>query len=153
MRLCEFGQPGIREYGWHHATLTSIAAPIAAGRMLDLSPGQIQQAIGISCSPSMCLGAVTAGKLTNMKNTVDPLATRSGVQAALLAARGYSGPEHSIDGKESLKVRRQIRPEDADRGLARFASRPLPHPRLRNEVIPDRSPLARAALRHDENRP
>src|SRR5690606_23834565 len=23
MRLCEAGIPGIREYGWHHATLTS----------------------------------------------------------------------------------------------------------------------------------
>jgi len=102
MRLCEFGAPGIREYGWHHATLTSIAAPLVAGRMLNLPAEQIQQAIGISASPSMCLGAVTAGKLTNMKNTVDPMATRSGVQAALLAQRGYSGPEHSIDGKESF---------------------------------------------------
>jgi 2-methylcitrate dehydratase len=102
MRLCEFGEPGIREYGWHHATLTSIASPFVAGRMLGLPPEQIQQAVGISASPSMCLGAVTAGKLTNMKNTVDPMATRSGVQAALLAQRGYSGPEHSIDGKESF---------------------------------------------------
>lgn len=102
MRLCEFGDPGIREYGWHHATLTSIAAPIAAGAALGLSAEEIQQAIGISASPSMCLGAVTAGKLTMMKNTVDPLATRSGVQAALLAQRGYTGPEHSIDGKESF---------------------------------------------------
>ena len=102
MRLAEFAEPGIREYGWHHATITSIAAPIAAGRMLGLKPEQIQQAIGISASPSMCLGAVTAGKLTNMKNTVDPLATRSGVQAALLAQRGYTGPEHVIDGKEGL---------------------------------------------------
>jgi 2-methylcitrate dehydratase len=102
MRLCEFGSPGIREYGWHHATLTSIAAPIAAGAVLGLSPEQIQQAIGISASPSMCLGAVTAGKLTNMKNTVDPLATRSGVQGALLAKLGYSGPEHLLDGKESM---------------------------------------------------
>jgi 2-methylcitrate dehydratase len=102
MRLCEFGEPGIREYGWHHATLTSIAAPFVAGRMLRMPAGQIQQAVGISASPSMCLGAVTAGKLTNMKNTVDPMATRSGVQAALLAQRGYSGPEHSIDGKESF---------------------------------------------------
>ncbi|MDG1898449.1 MAG: MmgE/PrpD family protein, partial [Phycisphaerales bacterium] len=58
--------------------------------------------IGISASPSMCLGAVTAGKLTNMKNTVDPMATRCGVEAAMLAARGYSGPEHVIDGKEGL---------------------------------------------------
>jgi len=102
MRLCEFGAPGIREYGWHHATLTSIASPFVAGRMLGLSAEEIQQAAGISASPSMCLGAVTAGKLTNMKNTVDPMATRSGVQAALLAKRGYSGPEHIIDGKESF---------------------------------------------------
>jgi len=102
MRLAEFGNPGVREYGWHHATITCIASPIVAGRMLGLNADQIQQAIGISASPSMCLGAVTAGKLTNMKNTVDPMATRSGVEAAMLAARGYSGPEHVIDGKEGL---------------------------------------------------
>ncbi|MDG2424545.1 MAG: MmgE/PrpD family protein [Phycisphaerales bacterium] len=102
MRLAEFGDPGVREYGWHHATITCIASPIVAGRMLGLTAEQIQQAIGISASPSMCLGAVTAGKLTNMKNTVDPMATRCGVEAALLAARGYSGPEHVIDGKEGL---------------------------------------------------
>jgi len=102
MRLAEFGDPGVREYGWHHATISCIASPIAAGRMLGLNAEQIQQAVGISASPSMCLGAVTAGKLTNMKNTVDPLATRAGVQAALLAARGFTGPEHVIDGKEGL---------------------------------------------------
>ena len=45
---------------------------------------------------------MTAGKLTNMKNTVDPMATRAGVEAALLAGRGYTGPEHVIDGKEGL---------------------------------------------------
>jgi len=102
MRLAEFGDPGVREYGWHHATITCIAAPIAAGAVLGLSADQIQQAIGISASPHMCLGAVTAGKLTNMKNAVDPNATRMGVEAAMLAARGYTGPEHVIDGKEGL---------------------------------------------------
>ena len=102
MRLCEMGQPGIREYGWHHATLTSFAAPIAAGRMLNLNVDQMVQAIGISASRTCTLGAVTAGKLTNMKNTVDPWATRMGVESALLAARGYSGPEHVFDGKEGL---------------------------------------------------
>ena len=48
------------------------------------------------------LPAVTAGKLTMMKNTVDPMATQSGVFAALLAEKGYSGPEHVVDGKEGL---------------------------------------------------
>jgi 2-methylcitrate dehydratase len=37
-----------------------------------------------------------------MKNTVDPMATQSGVFAAMLAAKGYTGPEHVVDGKEGL---------------------------------------------------
>ncbi len=101
-RLCEFGVPGVREYGWHHATLTAFAAPIAAGRVLHLSVEQMVQAIGISASRTFTPGAVTAGKLTNMKNTVDPWATRMGVESALLARRGFSGPEHIFDGKEGL---------------------------------------------------
>ncbi len=102
MRLCEAAFPGIRERGWHHATLTAFAAPIAAGRMLQLSWEQIQHAVGISGSRHATLGAVTAGTLTMMKNTVDPMATQSGVLAALLAEKGYTGPEHVIDGKEGL---------------------------------------------------
>ena len=102
MRLCEAAFPGIRERGWHHATLTAFVAPIVAGRALRLSAEQIQHAIGISGSRMATLGAVTAGKLTMMKNTVDPLATQSGVLAALLAEKGYTGPEHVLDGKEGL---------------------------------------------------
>jgi 2-methylcitrate dehydratase len=102
MRLCEAAFPGIRERGWHHATLTAFVSPIVAGRALHLPWEQIQHAIGISASRHCTLGAVTAGKLTMMKNTVDPMATQSGVLAALLAEKGYSGPEHVIDGKEGL---------------------------------------------------
>src|SRR3954468_18987149 len=102
MRLCEAAFPGIRERGWHHATLTAFVSPIVAGRMLRLTPQQIQHAIGISASARATLGAVTAGKLTMMKNTVDPMATQSGMLAALLAQKGYTGPEHVLDGKEGL---------------------------------------------------
>lgn len=101
-RLCEASFPGIRELGWHHATLTAAAAPIAAGRMLGLDAEKIQHAIGISASRHCTTGSVTAGKLTMMKNTVDPMATQSGVLAALLAERGYTGPEHVLDGKEGF---------------------------------------------------
>jgi 2-methylcitrate dehydratase len=102
MRLCEAAFPGIRERGWHHATLTAFVSPMVAARMLHLSWEQMQHAIGISASRQVTLGAVTAGKLTMMKNTVDPLATQSGVLAALLAEKGYTGPEHVVDGKEGL---------------------------------------------------
>jgi 2-methylcitrate dehydratase len=103
MRLCEAAFPGIRERGWHHATLTAFVSPIVAGRALHLPWEQIQHAVGISASRHCTLGAVTAGKLTMMKNTVDPMATQSGVFAALLAEKGYSGPEHVVDGKEGLQ--------------------------------------------------
>ncbi len=102
MRLCEAAFPGVRERGWHHATLTAFVSPIVAARMLHLGWEQMQHAIGISASARATLGAVTAGKLTMMKNTVDPMATQSGVLAALLAEKGYTGPEHVLDGKEGL---------------------------------------------------
>jgi 2-methylcitrate dehydratase len=101
-RLCEVSFPGVREIGWHHATLTAAASPVAAGRMLGLNADQMQHAIGISASRHCTTGSVTAGNLTMMKNTVDPLATQSGVLAALLAEKGYTGPEHVLDGKEGF---------------------------------------------------
>src|SRR5271170_2177624 len=102
MRFCEAAFPGIRERGWHHATLTAFVSPFVAGRVLHLSWEQIQHAVGISASRHATLGAVTAGKLTMMKNTVDPMATQSGMLTALMAEKGYTGPEHVIDGKEGL---------------------------------------------------
>jgi len=102
MRLCEAAFPGIRERGWHHATLTAFASPIVAGRALRLPWEQIQHAIGISASHHCTLGAAVSGKLTMIKNTVDPMATQCGVLAALLAEKGLTGPEHVLDGKEGL---------------------------------------------------
>lgn len=102
MRLCEFGVPGIRERGWHHASLTQIASPVVAGFMMGLDVEQIVNAIGISTCHSMTMGAVAAGKLTMMKNTVDPMAASAGVFAARLARHGYIGTELIMEGKEGF---------------------------------------------------
>jgi 2-methylcitrate dehydratase len=102
MRLCEFAVPGIRERKWHHATLTQFAAPLTAGKILGLSVENLIQAAGIAACHNFTPGAVTAGKLTMMKNTVDPLAVQSGLIGALLAQKGYQGPEHILEGKEGF---------------------------------------------------
>jgi 2-methylcitrate dehydratase len=102
MRLCEAAFPGIRELGWHHASLTQFASPVVAGKMLGLNREQMVNAIGISGSHNHTLGAVTAGTLTMMKNTVDPMATESGVMAALMARHGYEGPTQIFEGREGL---------------------------------------------------
>ena len=146
MRLCEAAFPGIRERGWHHATLTAFVSPIVAARMLELDWEKMQHAIGISGSPHGTLGAVTAGKLTMMKNTVDPMATQSGVLAALLAEKGYSGPEHVIDGKEGLVhcMGPEWKLEILEEGLGDV----LPHHAVRDEGVPDRGADPRADLLH-----
>jgi len=102
MRLAECGEPGIRERGWHHATLTQYVSPLAAGMLMGLDVEQLVNAVGISGSHGCTLGSVTAGKLTMMKNTVEPFAVADGVMAALLAGGGYSGPEPVLEGREGL---------------------------------------------------
>ncbi|MCR4405142.1 MAG: MmgE/PrpD family protein [Candidatus Acetothermia bacterium] len=102
MRMCLAAHPGIREVGWHHASLTQFVSPVVAGRMLGLDEEQLVTAVGISGSSHFTLGGVVASRLTNMKNTADPLAVEAGVRAAMLAAEGYTGPEEVFEGKEGL---------------------------------------------------
>jgi 2-methylcitrate dehydratase len=101
-RLCEFAVPGIRERKWHHATLTQFVSPIVAGKLLGLSVDQIVNAIGINASHNYTIGAPTAGKLSMMKNTVDPMAVQSGVLASLMAKEGFVGTEDIFEGKEGF---------------------------------------------------
>jgi 2-methylcitrate dehydratase len=102
MRLCLAADPGIREMGWHHATLTQFVSPLVAGRLLGLNEDQMVSATGIAGSSHFTIGGVVAGHLTNMKNAADPMATEAGVRGAMLAASEYSGPEEVFEGKESL---------------------------------------------------
>ncbi|MFQ5943091.1 MAG: MmgE/PrpD family protein [Anaerolineales bacterium] len=102
MRWCHAAEPGIREVGWHHASLTQFVSPLVAGRLYDLDLDQLVAAVGISGSSHFTLGGVVAGHLTNMKNTADPLAAQAGVLAALMASEGYEGPVEVIEGKEGL---------------------------------------------------
>ena len=101
-RLCEFAVPGVRERKWHHATLTQFVSPIVAGKLLGLSVDQMVHAIGINGCHNHTVGCPTAGKLTMMKNTVDPMAVQSGVFAALMAKEGYTGTEAVFEGKEGF---------------------------------------------------
>ncbi len=101
-RLCEFAFPGIRERKWHHATLTQFVSPLVAGKIYDLDEDQLVHATGIAGCHNYTPGVVAAGHLTMMKNTVDPLSVQAGVTAALLAKKGYVGPEAVFEGKEGF---------------------------------------------------
>ncbi len=102
MRLCKFAKPGIRERKWHHASLTQLVSPLVAGKLLGLTEDQLVHAVGINASHCYSPGVVAAGHLTMMKNTVDPMSTSDGIWAALMAGKGYHGPEEIYEGKESF---------------------------------------------------
>jgi len=69
--------------------------------MLKADPEKLQHAIGISASRHSPWSAV-AGKLTMMKNTVDPMATRAGWRLGLAGEARLHGPENVLDGKEGM---------------------------------------------------
>ena len=102
MRLCHAAHPGIREVGWHHASLTQFVSPLVAGKCMGLSREQLVAAVGISGSSHFTLGGVVAGHLTHMKNMADPLAAQAGVHAGLMANEGIKGPVEVFEGKEGL---------------------------------------------------
>ncbi len=103
MRLCEAAFPGIRERGWHHATLTAFVSPIVAGA--HARPG-----LGEDAARHRHLRLAHGHARRRHRRQADHdeehrrsrMATQSGVLAALLAEKGYTGPEHVIDGKEGL---------------------------------------------------
>ncbi len=102
LRWCHAAHPGVREIGWHHASLVQFVSPLVAGKMYDLNLDQMIAAIGISSSSHFTLGGVVAGHLTNMKNTAAPLASQAGVIAAMIAKENYSGPVEVFEGKEGV---------------------------------------------------
>ena len=102
LRWCHAAKPGVREIGWHHASLVQFVSPLVAGRLYDLDLDQMVAAVGISGSSHFTLGGVVAGHLTNMKNTAAPLASQAGVLAAMMAREGYEGPVEVLEGKEGL---------------------------------------------------
>ncbi len=101
-RICLFAKPGLRERKWHHASLTQLVSPIVAGKVLGLTVDQMVNAIAIGGAHNFTIGCPTAGKLTMMKNTVDPMAVQSGVIAALMAKNGFTGTEKVFEGKEGF---------------------------------------------------
>lgn len=86
--------------GWHHSTFGQYISPFIAGKLLGLDENQLVNAVGISGAHNMTLEIIDApGEEYNMtKNIVYPFASASGIQAALLAREGFTGPEKVIEG-------------------------------------------------------
>jgi 2-methylcitrate dehydratase PrpD len=80
----------------------NFGAAAAAGRMLRLGPEAMVQAFGLAgCQASGLLAWVTETSQLSKAFQIG-IAARNGVTAAQLAALGFTGPPHILEGKHNL---------------------------------------------------
>lgn len=90
---------GIWTRGWHHATNLQFSCAIAAAKLLKLDVSQTVHALAISGSHNNTLAQAQKGHIPLMKATAEGAVAKGGVEAALLAANGLTGPERLLDGE------------------------------------------------------
>jgi 2-methylcitrate dehydratase PrpD len=86
--------------GWHITGTTGrFGAAAAAGRLLGLSPGQMQMALGIAATEAAGLQAAFG---TMTKSFHAGKAAQDGVEAALLASLGFTSAPAAIEGRRGF---------------------------------------------------
>lgn len=92
--------PGHSDRGWHvTGTMGHLGAAAAAGHLLGLSPARMRHALALAATQA----AGHTEQLGSMTKSLHPgKAAADGVEAALLAEGGFTGPEGAIEGRRGL---------------------------------------------------
>jgi aconitate decarboxylase len=86
------GPTQLTKQGWHTgAVIGPMAAAAAAGNLLGLDPGQMENAFGIAATQAG--GLMSAGFGSMVKRMHHGRAAQSGLYAAAMAGKGYTGIE------------------------------------------------------------
>ena len=90
------------DLGWDQGIFSVIGAACSAARVMGLNQEQTGNAISLALSPHLPLGVTRTGELSMWKGCAAASASRSAVFAALLAARGMTGPAEPFEGRRGL---------------------------------------------------
>ena len=101
--------------GWDQPIAGGIAAAAACGKLLNLTRDQLREAVALALTPSFSSYQTRIGDISMWKACAGAHGARQGVFAAVLAAKGMTGPADPISGKFGLWAlttgeMRQIRP-------------------------------------------
>jgi len=100
-RLCDAAS--IRARGWDHVTYGAFSVALAAGKLMGLSADQLRHAVGIAGVGSANLRQSRVGELSHWKGCAFASAAQHGVQAAMLAAEGMTGPAPIFEGQHGFE--------------------------------------------------
>lgn len=156
---CRLGNavtPGHYERGWHiTGTCGIFGAAAAAGKVLGLNQQQFVHAFGIAATQAAGLVEVL-GSMARVLNA--GFAARNGLQAALLAAQGFEGPQRPLEGLRGFfnvfganKALERITGQlGEDWELMRVAYKPYPCGVVLHALL-DACLANRERIRHSEN--
>lgn len=89
---------------WDGITISGLAAPAMAGRLMGLDEEKLAHAIALSAARAPTPVAVREGGISAAKSIANALIAQNGMQAALLAARGVTGPLDLFEAERGLKA-------------------------------------------------
>jgi 2-methylcitrate dehydratase len=95
-RICD--QADLKPLGFDHVTVGGIASTAAAARLLGLSAARIAQAFNLAVAANVALYQTRIGNVSMWKGCAYANASRNAVFAAMLAARGMTGPSPVFEG-------------------------------------------------------
>jgi 2-methylcitrate dehydratase len=95
-RICD--AIDLKPLGFDHVTVGAMASTGAAARLLGLEEHEIAQAFNLGIAPNIALYQTRIGQVSMWKGCAYANASRNAVFAAMLAARGMTGPSPIFEG-------------------------------------------------------
>jgi 2-methylcitrate dehydratase len=99
LRLCDFaGVPSLWKRGWHHGTNAQFSSAALAARLSGDDVMRTAHAMAIAGSHQNTLAQLQSGAISMIKGTAEGWVAKAGVEAALLAHYGVTGPLALMEG-------------------------------------------------------
>lgn len=92
------GAPNLWGRGFHHSTNLGFAAAACAARLLGLDARQALHALAIAGTHAVTLAQLQSGGIASIKASAEAYTAKTGLEAALLAQHGITGPAAILEG-------------------------------------------------------
>lgn len=95
-RVCD--QADLKPLGFDHVTVGAMASAAAAAKLFGLTGARMRHAFNLAIAPNIALYQTRIGEVSMWKGCAYANASRNAVFAAMLAARGMTGPAPIFEG-------------------------------------------------------
>jgi 2-methylcitrate dehydratase len=93
-----------RRSPWDGSSISGIIAPVMAGWLMQLDREALSHAVALSVARTGTSAAVRWGEMSAAKSLANALVAQNGVQAALLARHGVTGPRAVFDHPRGMQA-------------------------------------------------